>query len=261
MAAMFVASVRSEWLKTRRSLTTWVVVGAACFVPAIVLLIRLTRPASLPALYRTTDFWMRLWISLWESMSLMVLPLTIIVLVSLVTQIEYRNNTWKQLHASPQPLGRIFFAKLAVIVALVVELFVCFNVAIYLLAMLPAWIRGDVDAPTAPIPVRYFLWRNVSFFLDALPVVVLQYLLALRFRSFVIPLGAGLALWIAALGGLPWEFNYVIPYSYPAIDYTLDVPSRVSHQLPASTRWLATAWFVALTAAGYGLYVTRRDRG
>src|SRR5215207_9933187 len=142
MAAMFVASVRSEWLKTRRSLTTWVVVGAASFVPAIVLMIRLTRPAGLPALYRSPDFWTRLWISMWESMALMVLPLTIIVLVSLVTQIEYRNNTWKQLHASPQPLGRIFFAKLLVIFALVVELFVCFNVAVYLLAMLPAWLRS-----------------------------------------------------------------------------------------------------------------------
>ncbi len=261
MAAAFVASVRSEWLKTRRSLTTWVVVGAASFVPAIVLLIRLTRPAGLPELYRSADFWTRLWISMWESMALMVLPLTIIVLVSLVTQIEYRNNTWKQLHASPQPLGRIFFAKLVVILVLVVELFVCFNVAVYLLAMLPAWLRSDVQMPSAPIPVAHFLSRNFSFFVDALPVVGLQYLLALRFRSFVIPLGAGLALWITALGGLPWEFNYVIPYSYPAIDYTLDVPSRVSHSLPASTRILATAWFLALTAAGYVLYVTRKDRG
>ena len=103
MAALFVASVRSEWLKTKRSLTTWVVVGAAGFVPAIGWLIRLTRPASLPALYRTTDFWTRLWISMWESMALMVfLPLpSSSSSSSLVTQIEYRNNTWKQLHASP----------------------------------------------------------------------------------------------------------------------------------------------------------------
>ncbi len=172
MAALFVASVRSEWLKTKRSLTTWVVVGAACFVPAIVLLIRLTRPASLPALYRTTDFWTRLWISMWESMALMVLPLTIIVLVSLVTQIEYRNNTWKQLHASPQPLGRIFFAKLVVIFALVVELFACFNVAIYL-AGDAAGLDARAMSMRRPLryPVGYFLWRNVSFFLDALPVV------------------------------------------------------------------------------------------
>ena len=86
---------------------------------------------------------------------------------------------------------------------------------------MPACVVTERRRRTASDTGRVLSRRNVSFFLDALPVVGLQYLLALRFRSFVIPLAAGLALWIAALGGLPWEFNYVIPYSYPAIDYTL----------------------------------------
>ena len=71
----------------------WLVAGAACFVPAIVLADPAQRPAGLPELYRGAEFWTRLWSSMWESMALMVLPLTIIVLVSLVTQIENHATT------------------------------------------------------------------------------------------------------------------------------------------------------------------------
>jgi hypothetical protein len=261
MVATFVSSVRSEWLKTKRGHTMWLVLVAAFFVPTIIATIRLIRPAGLPELYRRADFWPRLWVSAWESMALMILPFTIILTVSLITQIEYRNNAWKQLHASPQPLATIFFAKLSVILTMVERLFGWFNVAIYLTALVPALLLPSVTVPEGAIPFTHFLRRNISFLLDALPVVGLQYLLALRFRSFVIPLGVGLALWIVALASLAWEFNYVVPYSYLAIDYTTEVPSRVSHQLPVSTPVLGIGSFLAFTLAGYVLYVRRTDRG
>ena len=109
--------------------------------------------------------------------------------------------------------------------------------------------------------------RTASFFIDVLPIVGLQYLLALRFRSFVVPIGIALALWVLAPGSLGWQFNlptsdergrlegsiYLFPYGSAAIDYTTEVQSRVNHQLPASTRVLALGCFAAFTLAGYVL--------
>ena len=103
--------------------------------------------------------------------------------------------------------------------------------------------------------------RTASFFIDVLPIVGLQYLLALRFRSFVVPIGIALALWVLALGSLGWQFNYLFPYGSAAIDYTTEVQSRVNHQLPASTRVLALGCFAAFTLAGYVLYVGKNERG
>jgi hypothetical protein len=261
MLSMFLSSLSSEWLKKKRSLLSWLVLGAASFVPAIILAVRLIRQDGLPETYRAPDFWLRLWTSSWESMAIFLLPWTIILTVSLITQLEYRNNTWKQLHASPQPLGVIFAAKLAVILAAVAQLLLLFNVAIYVSAMTPAMLLGAVDAPQAAIPYVHFLRRDAAYFLDALPIVGLQYLIALRFRSFVVPLGAGLALWILSLGSLSWAYNYVVPYSYSAIDFASTTQSRVNQVLPASTRVLGVAWFALFTLAGYVLYVTKRDRG
>jgi hypothetical protein len=259
--ATLAASLRSEWLKTKRSLMLPLVGGTALFVPCVILFVRLVRPAHLSDIYRAPDFWQRHWAASWEAMALMLLPLSIALVVSLTTQIEYRNNTWKQLHASPQPLWTIFVAKLAVILAMVLQLFACFLVAMYVTAMVPPLLVAGVEPPVAPFPAAHFLRRTLSLFLDVLPIVALQYLLALRFRSFVVPLGAALALWILALGALGWQFNYLFPYGYAAIDYTLEVPSRVSHQLPAAPPVLGLACFAAFTLAGYAIYAGRADRG
>ena len=258
---MFVPSVRSEWLKRRRSLTTLLVLGAASFIPALLLAIRLFRWRDLPAAHQSPLFWERLWAQHLESMAIMIGPLTIMLIVSLVTQIEYRNNAWKQVHASPQPLGTIFFAKLTVILAIVVQMFLLFNVAFYVAAMLPAWLLPSVSAPAASYPLKLFLWRSANYLVDMLPIVAVQFLLALRFRSFVLPLAVGMVLWILSLGFLGWEFNYLLPYGYATIDYSSTVQSRVSQQLPASPRVLASSLFAGFTLVGYAVYVTRKDRG
>ena len=49
MIGTLISSVQSEWLKTKRSLTAPLVLGAACFTPLVILVVRLMR-----ASYRTS---------------------------------------------------------------------------------------------------------------------------------------------------------------------------------------------------------------
>ena len=261
MIGTFLASIRSEWLKQKRSLTVWLVLGGGFLIPALILTVRLLRPAGLAQLYKTAGFWERLWVQMWESMSVFILPLVIILCASLIAQLEYRNNTWKQVHATPQPLAAIFVAKLLVILSMVALLFVCFNVGIYAAGMGPAIVFSAVDTPASPIPFGLFARQNARFFVDSLPIVGLQYLLALRFRNFMVPMGVGMAIWILSIGALPWEYNYLLPYSHAVIDYTANVPSRVSHALPVAAPILALAYFAVFTVAGYVVYALKGDKG
>ena len=260
MLPTLVASLRSEWLKQKRSFTLWLVLGGAAFIPGLVLAIRLLRPAGLPQIYAAAGFWERLWTQCWESMSVFIMPLVIILCASLIAQIEYRNNAWKQVHATPQSLGTIFAAKLAVILILVVQLVLWFNVALYLAGILPALIFTRVDAPASPIPFAHFARRDLAFTIDVLPIVAFQYLLALRFRSFVAPLGIGMALWILSVGTMRWKYNYLIPYSYAGIDYLMIEYNRTL-VLPANTQVIAATCFLAITTAGLVLYAFRSDKG
>ena len=95
MTIPFVLSFQSEWLKTKRSLALWIVIIGGFFTPAIVTVARIIQYKTLPSVYSSDDFWKLLWQNSWESMAIFLLPLGVILTTSLITQIEYKNNTWK----------------------------------------------------------------------------------------------------------------------------------------------------------------------
>jgi hypothetical protein len=256
----FLHVVSSEWLKRRRSLTTWLVLGSAGFVPGIITLARFRRLDAIPPAYQRPDFWELLWQQAWESMALMILPLSLMLMVSLITQIEDRSNGWKQVHAAPVTLPAAFLAKLVVIFALGLLLVVLHTAALYVAAVVPPLLLATVDMPGRAIPLATFMRRNVEFLVDASPIVAIQYALALRFRTFVAPLAIGMALWILSIGTISWRYNFLIPYSYAGLDY-LAVEYHRPRPLPGGPQAIAGAAFVVFTLAGYIVYASRRDKG
>jgi len=253
-------AVSSEWLKRRRSLTTWLVVGSATFVPAVMFAARLRHPANLAAIYGDPKFWDILFVQAWESMALMILPLATMLIVSLVTQIEDRNSGWKQLHAAPLPLSTIFLSKLVVILVLVTGIVVLHNFAIYLVGVLPALLLPGLTVHAATFPALAQLARAAVFLVDVLPVVGIQYLLALRLRTFVAPLAIGMALWILSLGLMSWQYSYLLPYTYPSLDY-LRVEYHRNLPLPSAPSTIAVLVFLAATAAGAMVFSLRKNKG
>jgi hypothetical protein len=118
-------------------------------------------------------------------MAVFFLPLGAILSTSLIAQIEYKNNTWKQLHTLPLSYTTIFFAKLTVIIVLMLQFFALFNLGIYLSAVVPYLLVGGTPYPAQPLPYALFLNENLLFFVDTLPIVALQYLISLRFKNFL----------------------------------------------------------------------------
>ena len=260
MSAAFVRAMSSEWLKRRRSLTTQLVIGAAAFVPGIICLSRFRRPDAVAIVYHAPEFWTLLWRQAWESMALMVLPLSLMLMVSLITQIEDRNNGWKQVHAAPLSLPDIFFAKLAVILVLGGALVALHTASLYLAGVVPPLLLPGIPMPARAFPFASFMRRNVDFLVDTSPIVAIQYALALRFRTFVAPLAIGIALWILSIGTISWSYNFVIPYSYAGLDY-LSIEYHRPLPMPAAPRMIAGGCFFVCTLAGFFVYRSRRDKG
>ncbi len=231
------------------------------FTPAIVIAARLVRQRQLPEIYSADGFWLQLWISSWESMAIFFLPIGAILATSLVAQIEFKNNTWKQVHALPLSLGTIYFAKLAVVIAMMVQFFVLFNVAIYLSAVIPWLLVPGVPYPHGPIPFRHFLREDLLFFLDCLPIVGAQYLLSVRFKNFLVPVGVGFLAWVGALAALPWKFGYVIPYTYCMLNYLKNSPQGKAIIPDVNFHLLALGYFCLFAMLGFGLFATKSEKG
>jgi lantibiotic transport system permease protein len=258
----FIRSFQSEWLKKKRSLASWLVLVGASFTPSIILMSRIKNADKLSALYVSDDFWTKLWNQTWESMAAFLLPIGIILAVSLITQIEYKNNTWKQLHATPQGFLTIFSAKFLVILIMLVEVFVLFNVGIYLSAVIPAMLFSNLPYPTAPIPYLNFLRANINFFLDCLPILALQYLICLQFRNFLVPIGTGFVLWFLGVGMLAWEYSYIFPYVHSTLDFLISSGQFGKRKVPPiNIQLLAVIYFALFTIASYVLYVAKKEKG
>jgi hypothetical protein len=261
MMTSFLASLQSERLKLKRSLLGWLVLAGGLFVPVIMLGVRLHQRQQLAAQYRAGTFWEKHWTQSWESISILILPLMIILIATLIVQVEYRNNTWKQLHASPQALVTIFLAKLSMVLSALLLFFVVLNAGLYLAGSLPVHFVEGVSPAASPIPYRLLLARNARFFVDCLPVVALQYLLALRCKNFLVPVGVGTAGWISSLVLINTPYCVVVPYGYAGVDYLFTSGYREGRSLPLNLQALALGTFAVFSLAAYGLYATRKDRG
>ena len=254
-------SFRSERLKLRRSLLGWLILLGGGFVPAIMFAVRIKRRQQLHDLHRMGTFWEKHWTESWESISILILPLLVVLVTTLIIQVEYRNNTWKQLHTSPQTWGTIYTAKMAVTLLALLEVFVVINAGLFVAGALPSLLLGGTGPSSSPMPIALLATRNALYYVECLPIVALQLLLALRFRNFLVPVGAGVAGWILSLVLINTRYNYLVPYNYTGVDYLVSTGHRSGQNLPASLWVLSCGAFVAIAFVGYVLYSRREDKG
>jgi len=257
----FLRALRAERLKLRRSLTGWAVLLGGLFVPAIMLAVRLHQPARTSAMRASGSYWRQHWLESFESIAVLILPLLLVLVTTLVTHLEHRNNTWKQLHASPLPLATLYGAKLATLLLVLAGVFAVVNGGLLLAGWIPLrWIGGGAGGAEA-LPVRTLLRWNGRFFLDCLPVVGIQMALALRFRNVLVPLGAGVGTWILALVAMNSRYVAAVPYGYVAVDYLIVAGHRAATSLIGPPPLLALGAFVASAAGGFSAYAWNADRG
>jgi len=261
MANSFVWSFQSEWIKKKRSLASWLVLIGGFFTPVIIIIARLINYRQLAPLYAKDNFWDQLWQSSWESMAVFLLPMGAVLATSLITQIEYKNNTWKQLHTLPLSLTTIFLTKLAVIIVMVLQFFILFNIGIYLSALIPYLLVSGVSYPTANIPYLSILREDLYFFIDCLPIIALQYLISLKFKNFLVPVGIGFGLWVASLSALSWKFGYFIPYTYCILNYLKNQTGGKAAVPGINIHIMATGYFIIFTIVSYILYINKKEKG
>lgn len=260
-AARFIDALYSEWLKQRRSLAAWMVICGACFTPSIILLVRLYQSTSLPALYARADFWTKLWYSAWESAAILLLPLGAVLATSLIVQIEYRNNGWKQVRTLPLSTPTIFFAKLAIVLSMLAQFLILFMIAIWLSAAIPAWIVPGLSMPLAPLPLSDWAQDLVVYFVACLPIVALQYALSLQLRNFIAPLGVGLLLWVGSLAALSSRFGVLSPYAHTMLAYLQDQPNPKMPVPILDSQAMALAYAAIFIVVGYLLFALRKQKG
>lgn len=215
-----VRATRVEVLKLRRTLALW----TAFLAPLLIVVMTTALNFSRDTLVRagsTTKPWdalmLNLILLLW---CLLGLPLFVTLETALLAGVEHREGTWKHLFTLPPGRWTIYTAKLLVALGLVV-ISSCVIAAgtagegVLLLTLRPAM------GLTEPVPWDAILSRTLLFTIGAFLVACVQAWVAIRWRSFVVPLAVGIAGSIVGLilstsprgGPLAAVFPWSLPYA------------------------------------------------
>jgi hypothetical protein len=254
----FINSLQSEWLKTKRSAASWLCIIGGFFIPTIYLIAFLVKGTTfnknvVPGV--EINSWEIYFGMLMNNMQMFLLPMGVMLASSLITQMEFKNNTWKQLHTTPQSFTTIFVAKFTVILLMTLKFFIFFNIGVLISALIPCLINLG-KLPDDTFPFMFFVKANLKVFIACLPILAFQYLISLQFKNFLISIGVGLVSLIGTLiaVGVRWEYTFVSPYSYILFN---------GSGIPVSFNIFIRAgfYFLIVLLISYFLYLRKKEKG
>lgn len=206
-----VISLRSESVKIKRSAAFYI-----CFIVAAIVPLILFFDTNDDSKVVKQISWNKYFSMAQEVSNFIFLPLFIILISTLLMQIEYRNNTWKQVLTSPQKMIIVFLSKFIMLHLLIIVFIVSY--LILLLAgsfitdsLYPKLFKGEYN-------LQSVLLNNWNAYVSVFAITAIQFWLALRFKNFIAPLAIGFCLWIMGLlmlFALDWAWADRYPYSFP----------------------------------------------
>lgn len=215
-------SVQSELIKTRRTSSFWLCFIAAAFFPALSFFMFVIVSDDGPVKFLASDPWDRFFEMAWQPMCGFVFPMYVILLCALIVQIESRNNTWKQVYASPQKESSIYFSKFLVVQLFIFLFYIQYTLLMVLCGLVTGTLTKDYTFLQDSIDWGSIMQMNLKTYVSILSLSAFQYWLSLRFKSFIAPVGIGLALIIIGLmiaSFFKSEHIAKFPYAYQLLSY------------------------------------------
>ncbi len=256
----FIISTQAELLKTKRTASFWLSIIGAALIPTI-LFLNLTIDPGDAVKSLATDPWKKMFLTAWQILAALLLPMYIILIAALIPQIEIKNNTWKQVFASPQTVSAIFFSKFLTIHIMIFSCFILFNVLMIISGLLVNLVNPKFTFLHCSIDWETILRLNLKTYVSILSISAIQYWLSLRFKNFVAPVGIGLVLIIGSIVALNlnWVHVYKYPYTYALLSY--DSMKKTNGPFFENHEWNSLGYFVIFMLIGFLDMKMRKEKG
>lgn len=253
--ASFIINTKAELWKCRKTAAYFIALAAGAFVPFINLLTYLFKSTFFVKVM-AEDPWHTTMNQAWQPAAAFMMPMFVILLTSLVVQVEYRNNTWKQVYASPRSYADIFFSKFLIVHLLIIFSLVLFNLFMVLFGYVANMVHSGYTFFSHAVPWGDMLRLTAKMYVSILAMTAIQYWLSLRLKNYIAPLGIGITLLITGLIIMKWEHIKFYPYAYTALTYFKDLgKGDQTHQ------YYSYIWFVGIVLLSFWDTVRRKERG
>jgi len=241
----FHISLRAEFLKVKRTSLIYFTFLAAVFVPVVMLLEDLDGTPN--GDLKRIDPFQTFYAEGWMFIAFLILPMFIVLISTLLLQIEHRNNTWKQVLASPQQFYTILVSKFIVLQTFILLMLILHNVLMLTVAVFIHLMYPDFQILTYLNSWETLLLVNARTYFAALGMSSLQFWLALRYRNFITSLGIGVVLCI--MGPLlVFEFNVESVLNKLPFALSILVNIKKFRASSVGMQWLSVLYMIAFLA-------------
>ncbi|HVI44827.1 MAG TPA: ABC transporter permease [Chitinophaga sp.] len=244
--------LRSESLKIKATPALWLALCTAALLPAL---------NFLGAVFNAKDMipppglnpWDLLLTRAWYHLGTLLLTLFAVLSTALLVQTEYKANTWKQVLVQPVPEWAVYTGKLITTLLLTLFCLACFAGFSLIAGLLAGIIKPELQFLHYTPSLFFILKAIVHSFVGLLGVLGMQYALALSFRNFVPPIGAGLAGFIVSIFLMGTKFKDFFPYTSPLL--TASKLKSLSGRTLLLNEWMSIVFFGVAVIAGYFLFL------
>ena len=251
-------ALTADLLKLKGTAALQLVVGLATLPVLVIFLVFYFRGA--PLLEVGQSPWVPYLHNAWRTEATLLLPLFIVLLTSLVVQVEHRASAWKHLHTQPVTRGVLFCSKLLVLLALSLVAQVLHAALLLLTGWLLLIAQPALGFQHYAFPLAAVATAVLRIYVGTAGILAVQYVASLYWRSFVGPMVIGLAGTILALTVLRLVHADLLPYGAPLLTFHTfgaDGPALVVPAALAPHEWLSLGWVVLMLGLG-PLWLRRR---
>ena len=220
LLSTYTSSIKNETIKLKRTFAFWLTIISAILFPVIFFLAYLSEHESLVPAAGVNPWDQFMSVQIENSIPFFI-PMFIVLITSLIMQIEHKSLGIKHLFALPIPKWSVYFGKLSIILLSIILTYIYYFIAILFFGILLTLIHPDFGfLDFQPDYLKYIKILFVSF-LASLGVLGIQFWMSFRFKNFIIPLGVGMFLVIIGIIISQAPQSIYFPYAFSVLSVSL----------------------------------------
>lgn len=216
----YVSNIKNEVIKLKSTFAFWLTIISALIFPLLFFTFYLVKHTKMvPAIGNNP--WEKFMMNQVQNSIPFLLPMFIVLITSLIIQVEHKSNGIKHLFSLPIPKWSVYFGKLSIVIFSIITTYIYFFLAILLFGVLLGMFHSDLGfLDFQPDYSKYIRMLAMSF-IASLGIVGAQFWMSFRFKNFIVPLGIGMTLVIIGLIASQASESIYFPYSYNVLSISL----------------------------------------
>jgi len=216
----YISSIKNELIKLKRTFAFWLTIISALLFPILFFIAySLKHKTNTPEI--GINPWEKFMTVQIENSIPFFIPMFIVLITSLIMQVEHKSLGLKHLFALPIPKWSIYFGKLTIVIFAIITTYVYYYIAILFTGALLGLIHPDLGFFNFQPEHLKFVKILFTSFIASLGIIGIQFWLSFRFKNFIVPLGFGMFLAIIGIIISQAPQSIYFPYSFSVLSVSL----------------------------------------